>query len=180
MENSPFRQFLLWLIGAVCLALVIQTFALLGLVAPVTVSGSSMEPTLNGGQRVFVDRSAYVWRPPQRWDVIVFRCPQHADQLCVKRVAGLPAERIEIASGELTVDGQRVPARFEYHVRHEDWAAYRERNPSQPDAPVVWQLGPDEYFVLGDNGRESDDSRSWWHSPGLQRELIVGRAIGVR
>ena len=134
--------------------LVVHTWVAVGLVMPVTVSGSSMAPTLRGphrafhcpdcqtdftvgldeepgdpraicsacgsrhavtldeqqigGDRLIIDRATFAWRRPQRWEVVVFRCPQAADQLCVKRVVGLPGERVSLAQGDLLIDGRLV------------------------------------------------------------------------
>jgi signal peptidase I len=57
------------------------------------------------GNRVLVDRSAFYWRPPRRWETVVVRSPENPDMLCVKRVVGLPGERVEIANGNVLVDG---------------------------------------------------------------------------
>jgi signal peptidase I len=61
-----------------------------------------------GGDQVVVDRAAFAWRPPRRWEVVVFRCPEMADQLCVKRVVGLPGETVTLVGGDIWIDGRRV------------------------------------------------------------------------
>jgi len=58
------------------------------------------------GDRVLVDRSAFVWRAPRRWETVVFPSPEDSSALCVKRVVGLPGERIEIRDGDVFIDGQ--------------------------------------------------------------------------
>lgn len=179
MKLSTLGELLRWAVGSVCLALLARTWLVMGLVVPVTVSGRSMEPTLQLGDRVLVDRTAFLRTEPRRWDVVVFRCPDRAYELCVKRIAGLPGERIELRDGRVLVDGQPVASPFDYAVRHEDWAAFRAQTNAGPDEPVVWQMSAGEYFVLGDNGPLSDDSRSWWQRPGLEGRLILGRALGV-
>jgi signal peptidase I len=179
-SHSTFREVVHWVVGSVVLALVVRTWLVMGLVAPVTVAGKSMQPTLASGDRVLVDRAAFVWHGPARGDVVVFRCPSRADTLCVKRVAGLPGETIELAADGILADGQLVLAGTGYRLRREDWAAFRRRTESPENAPVRWLLGPEEFFVVGDNGPESDDSRSWWQGPGLSAKLLVGKAIGVR
>lgn len=177
---SPLREVIHWAVGGVVLALLVRTWMVLGLVVPVTVAGKSMEPTLQSGDRVLVDRTAYHWRPPARGDVVVFRCPGQADTLCVKRLLGLPGETIALGDDGLWADGERVLTGGEIRLRHEDWAAFRAQTDRPPDAPVRWLLGPEEYFVVGDNRPDSDDSRDWWQAPGLPARLLVGRALGVR
>ncbi len=132
--------------------LVLRTWLMLGLVAPVHVAGDSMAGTLLGphhvftcqtcghhfpvsaermrtdrmavcplcrqttgptdetnlssGQHLLIDRTAFQFRRPRRWEVVVFRCPERAADLCVKRVVGLPGEQVEIRDGDIYVDGQ--------------------------------------------------------------------------
>lgn len=153
-------------------ALVLHTWLVMGLVVPVTVSGSSMEPTLQPAQRLIVDRTAFLFRPPRRWEIVVFRCPEAADRLCVKRVVGLPGESISFAGGHVLINGRpvRPPSGRRYELRYGDHI----HNPSG------WRLGADDYFVLGDNGTISDDSRNWLTGPGLDGKLLLGRPMGVR
>jgi signal peptidase I len=124
------------------------------------------------GDRLLVDRTAFVARPPRRWEIAVFRAPSEDGPLCVKRVVGLPGETVAIRDGAIYVDGQRIaaPVRNSFAPRYEDNPRLREG----------CQLGPTEYFVLGDNSAVSDDSRSWPGGPGLDAKLLVGRPIGVR
>ena len=120
------------------------------------------------GDRLLVDRTAYTLRGPRRWEVVVFRSPNDG-QLCVKRVAGLPGETVSFAGGELRINGRPAPNPLgtTYEVR-------------SGDRLNRWHLNRREYFVLGDNGAISDDSRSWLSGPGVDTELLVGRPLGVR
>jgi signal peptidase I len=171
-------------IGLAIAAVVSHTWLLMGLFVPVTVSGSSMEPTLRPGQRLVVDRSAFTIRLPRRWEVVVFRCPNRADELCVKRIVGLPGESVALIDGEVFVNGLRVLKRVD-----DNWTSLHDGNPPGPDAnpgggvsrrPQSWQLGSDEYFVLGDNAAVSNDSRSWVPNQGLNAKLLMGKPLGVR
>ena len=58
------------------------------------------------GQRVWVDRTAFAWRSPQRWETIVFRLPEQPNVLAVKRVVGLPGEVVDLAAGDVVIDGR--------------------------------------------------------------------------
>lgn len=124
------------------------------------------------GERILIDRTAFLLRPPQRWELAVFRSPVNRDELCVKRIVGLPGEVVAVSDGHLLIDCQAVavPGGRRYELRPGDDERLREG----------WQLGPEEYFVLGDNAVVSDDSRSWPTGPGLDGKLLVGRPIGVR
>ena len=132
------------------------------------------QPT-RAGDSIWIDRTAYVMRPPRRWEVVVFQCPNDATQLCVKRVLGLPGERIAFRDGELFVDDERVPKPFaiDYEIRHGDGIGQAEFDSRQQ----CWQLGMG-YFVVGDNQSVSYDSRNWPAGPDLPVRLIVGRPIG--
>ncbi|MGL4513978.1 MAG: signal peptidase I [Lacipirellulaceae bacterium] len=141
---------------AVVAVVAVECFVSLGLMRPVLVIGDSMAPSLTSGQRVSV-------RPadrPRRWDVVVLRSPVDARVLLVKRVVGLPGESISFAEGGLVVDGRRVACEFAYVA--------------PPVAPLGWRLGPDEWFVVGDNQAVSHDSRNWDAAPGVPTRLIVG------
>ena len=168
MCQCAFRDVCRLLIGVVVAALIMHVWFVVGIVAPVTVAGSSMAPTLADSQRMLVDRTAFAFREPRRWEVAVFRSPDDAAQLCVKRVVGLPGESIAIRNGEISIDGRKVPNRLEtsYDLRYGD--------------RVECTLGRHEYFVLGDNPQLSDDSRSWRTGPGVDATHLVGKPLGVR
>jgi signal peptidase I len=159
-------------VGVCLIALVTHTWLLMGLVVPVTVAGSSMTPTLQNAHRLLIDRTAFLFRGPQRWEVVVFRSPQDARRLCVKRVVGLPGETISLVDGDVLVDGQH--ARSPYDI------GYEFRYGDNPKVRGDVRLGPTEYIVLGDNAAISDDSRNWSAGPALDAKLLIGRPLGVR
>ncbi len=114
------------------------------------VEGPSMQPTLAAGQFVLTDRLAYRLGRPQRGDIVVIH--PAGDPLAgeshdlIKRVIGLPGEHIAIAEGVVHIDGQPYGEPYL-------------REPGQHSG--LWALGPDEYFVLGDNRNNSSDSHVW-------------------
>ena len=124
------------------------------------------------GDRLLVDRTAFALRDPRRWEVVVFRSPVDESELCVKRIVGLPGETVALAGGDVLINGERiaVPHDLRYGVRYGDHDKLREG----------WRLGPEEYFVLGDNAEISVDSRNWPTGPALDAKLLVGRPLGVR
>jgi len=122
------------------------------------VRGSSMEPTLRDGQYLVVSRLAYWLRTPDRGDITVFHPPNGLSDDYIKRIVGLPDERIRIDQGAVLVDG--VPLEEPYVA-------------SQGAYSGSWKLGSNEYFVLGDNRGNSSDSHMWGTLP---RENIVGKA----
>lgn len=142
----------------VTVSLAADTFVGLGWLRPVVVAGDSMAPTLTGADRLRVSR----WRTPRRWDVVVLRPPTDACRLAVKRVVGLPGEEVTFRQGMVWADGQRRSPGNRAAAADVYYGAFG--NPT-------WRLGPDEWFVVGDNPRVSADSRHWGPVPG---RLVVG------
>ncbi len=145
-----------------------RVFLLMGLALPCRAASESMEPTLQAGGRILIDRTAFWFRAPQRWQVIVFRCPDSPRELCVKRIAGLPGERVRIHRGQVYVHKkpQPPPIVVRYGPR---------RGQELGDSPE-YTLGPGDYFVLGDNSIVSEDSRTW-EPAGIREESILGRVL---
>ena len=112
---------------------------------PMLVSGGSMRPTLDPGQRIAV---APLVRPPARGDLVVVASPRSTGNLeVVKRVVGLPGERVRLAAGRLEVDGAPVPE------------PYLAVPPASGELEL--ELGPAQYLVLGDHRAASTDGRDF-------------------
>jgi signal peptidase I len=126
------------------------------------VDGPSMEPGLHTDEFVMVNKVAYLFSAPQRGDVIVFHYPLDTSKDFIKRIIGVPGDTIRTTSSEVIVDGQ---------VIHEPYISQPFNFVSQ-----TWKLGPNQFFVMGDNRDNSLDSRTW--GP-LDRSYIVGKAIAV-
>lgn len=149
----------------VTLVLLTNTFVAIGWLRPIVVAGDSMAPTLQAGQRVLVRR----WRAPQRWDVVVLRSPTGEDELLVKRIVGLPGERITLLAGGVWIEGRRVLPGNNCPAASVYYGAF-----GSPE----WSLGPDEWFVTGDNQLDSIDSRNWAAPAGVPSRLVVGVVAG--
>jgi signal peptidase I len=117
------------------------------------VKGGSMRPTLEPGQRIAV---APLVRPPARGDLVVLHRPRELE--VVKRVVGLPGERVRLRDGRLEVDGREVPE------------PYLESATSPGELDL--QLGPAQYLVLGDHRAASTDGRDF--GP-VGADALVGR-----
>lgn len=156
------------LIGAALTVLFARTFLVVGLILPCRVTSDSMEPTVRAGQRMVVDRTAFWLRTPRRWEIVVLNCPHEPRELCVKRIAGLPGERLRIHDGHVLIGGQVQPSPLAI--------AYGPRAGQEVGDSPEYTLGKGEYFLLGDNSLVSDDSRSW-EPPAVRQEAIIGRAI---
>ncbi len=125
------------------------------------VDGHSMLPTLQDQQYILVNRAAYLFRPPERGDVIIFDYPVDPKQVYIKRIVGIPGDHVQVdQEGAVTINGTRL---------HEPYVS-QTTNPYQP---TDMKLEADEYFVLGDNRGDSSDSRVWGPVP---RQNIVGEA----
>ena len=128
------------------------------------VHGSSMDPTLQDGDSVWVNMLAYRFSDPERYDIIVF--PYSDDVNYIKRIIGLPGETIQINSnGDILINGKilQEPKQFARMVTS-----------GVAIEPIT--LGPDEYFVLGDNRVNSKDSR-YPEVGNIKRERIIGKAV---
>ncbi len=142
------------------LVLTLVIFLLVRFAAPnFRIEGSSMEPNFHDGQYLFVNRLVYLLHPPERGDVIVFVPPSSTSRDYIKRVIGLPGDRVEIVDGRVLINGQPLA---EPYPLNRGTGSFN---------PVT--VGPDEYFVLGDNRDFSSDSRSWGM---LAAKKIIGKA----
>ncbi len=129
------------------------------------VDGSSMSPTLEDGDVLLVDKLSYRFRDPERFDVVVFRYLYKENSYYIKRIIGMPGETVQIIDGQIYINGQML---------EEDFGSAKMTNPGRAIQPIT--LGPDEYFVLGDNRNISSDSRDP-SVANVAREQIVGRAF---
>ena len=126
------------------------------------VDGPSMEPGLHTDEFVIVDKVAYLFSGPQRGDVVVFHYPLDTSKDFIKRIVGIPGDSIRTTSSDVFVDGQ---------VLHEPYISQSFNFVSQ-----TWKLGPEQFFVMGDNRDNSLDSRTW--GP-LDKSYIIGKAVAV-
>ena len=165
------------IVGAVAIVLAVKAWV----VNPYRIPSASMEPTLHCARpvpdcgerfsdRVLADRLSYHFRDPARGDIVVFDTPLAAQQRCfaggtyVKRIVGMPGERVEERLGVIFIDGRRLQ---ESYV---DPTARGSRSFGPQTIP------PRQYFMMGDNRSASCDSREW--GP-LDRDSIVGKVRAV-
>ncbi len=125
------------------------------------VEGNSMMPTLAPGQFMVISKAAYWFHKPQRGDIVVMR-PLDGGQIpYIKRIIGLPGERVTIRNGRVYINGI---------VLNEPYVS------GPPMYQGEWIVGEDEYFLLGDNRNQSSDSHVWGVLP---RRNIQGKAVMV-
>ena len=143
---------------AMALALIIIVF----LYQPVKVEGTSMAPLLSDQERIFINKYVYRFEPIHRGDVVVFWYPLDRTKSFIKRVVGLPGEKLEIRDGELYVNGKQIRESYVPSSYFDD-SSY---------GPI--KIPPDQYFVMGDHRDSSNDSRIFGPVP---RKYIYGEAV---
>ena len=143
-------------------SLAISAFIIIFIYQPVKVEGTSMMPSLDDQERIFVNKFVYRLEPIERGDVVVFRYPRDPSKSYIKRVIGTAGDRIRIDGGQVFVNDEPLD---------EDYvpAAYSDAR-SYPETVVP----PHCYFVLGDHRSMSQDSREF--GP-VSQNLIYGKAV---
>jgi signal peptidase I len=176
----PLRIAIDWgvtIIGAVAIVLAIKAFV----VNPYRIPSSSMEPTLHCAEpaqdcqarfsdRVLANRFLYHFKEPDRGDIVVFETPTAARAQCgaggtfVKRIVGLPGELINVSGdGVVTINGRRLEETYVEPGRRGGQSGQ-------------WRINDGQYFMLGDNRRQSCDSRIW--GP-LDEDKIIGEVFAI-
>ena len=139
------------------------------LVQPSLVSGASMEPNFHGGDYILINELSYRFRTPDRGEVVVFRYPGDERTFFIKRIIGLPGERVVITEGKLYIYNKEHPNGIQIT---ESYLPLDLKTAGEKDVT----LGDNEFFVMGDNRDASFDSRQW--GP-LKRSEVVG-SVWVR
>lgn len=159
------------------LGILLRTFV----VSSFVMSGQSMLPSIWPGDFIMAAK----WRVHhlRRGEIVVLRCPHDKDQICLKRVAGLPGDRIEFQDGVLSVNGEKAalkPVTNEIvteAVAGSSWLIWPETAPgteSPPTEPLV--VPPQHVYLLNDKRSVLEDSRSW--GP-IKTDLVEARALRV-
>jgi signal peptidase I len=162
-ENSQRVRagFAVW-VRDLIISLAISAFIIIFLYQPVKVEGTSMMPSLQDQERIFVNKFVYRLEPIERGDIVVFRYPRDPSKSYIKRVIGMAGDRIRIDGGQVYVNDEALD---------EDYVppAYADAR-SYPDMVVP----PNSYFVLGDHRSMSNDSRDFGS---VNQSFIYGKAV---
>jgi signal peptidase I len=159
-QRSGALRFILDLLETLLLSLVL--FAVINAIsARIRVDGFSMEPTLDTGEFVIVNKLSYKVGTPKVGDVIVFHYPRDPQQEYIKRVIGLPGDHVQVQDGTVYLNNQPLV---------EPYIA------APPAYQSEWTVPNNALFVLGDNRNNSSDSHSWGPVP---MENVVGKAVFV-
>lgn len=161
-EEHPLTEIVRFAIIALIIVIPIRMF----IAQPFIVSGASMEDTFHGGEYLIVDQLSYRFEEPARGDVIIFRYPRDPSKFFIKRIVGMPGDKLTIEGNTVTIFNDSYPQGV---ILNEPYI-----NTMEPDASIEEKLRDGEYFVMGDNRDASSDSRMWGV---LTREKIVGRAL---
>lgn len=127
-----------------------------------TVEGSSMEPALEDGDNLIVEKVSYLLGDPGRFDIIVFEQSENVNY--IKRIIGLPGERVRIKEGKIYINDTPIPDSYGNGALKDGGLAEN-----------TVTLGSDEYFVLGDNRNSSEDSRAR-NVGSVKESQIIGKA----
>lgn len=163
-HNHFFTKFLkeIFFYSRVILTALIIAFAVNNYIAVnAKVPTGSMETTVMTGDRIIINRLAYISEPPKRGDIISFYFPDNEKKNLLKRIIALPYETIEGKDGIIYINGEPLEEDFTSVVFQEDFGPYT--------------VPEDCYFVMGDNRNNSFDSRYWIHKF-VPFDSIVGKA----
>jgi len=156
-NRAVWIRFLLETLQTVILAVVLY-FIIDSVVARVRVENISMEPTLQPGEFVLVNKIVYRFGEVRHGDIIVFHFPQNPAEDYIKRIIGVAGDTVVIKNQQVFINNQ---------VIEENYTA------APPDYNGQWVVPADSLFVLGDNRNQSSDSHSWGFVP---MKLVVGKA----
>ena len=153
-EDEKPVSLLIWIIGIIILVKCIQGF----LIQPFIVDGGSMLPTYHNQEFLLVDKLSYNFTPPHRGDVMIFKLYESNDnpyqgKHLIKRVIGLPNERITVRNGVTTIYNKENPQGF---ALDEPYVTYKDLQKN-----IDLTLDNHHYFMMGDNRAQSYDSRDW-------------------
>lgn len=166
LPKNVVKEFILEFFKILIISLAIVVPIRYFLIQPFYVKGASMEPTFHDYEYLIIDEISFKLHSPQRGEIIVFHSPYNWRDYYIKRIIGLPGERIVVKEGEIYVYNKK----FEYGIKldESDYLSAGVKTPGQADL----KLNEKEFFVLGDNRNSSLDSRSFG---AIFQKQIVGR-----
>ncbi len=129
-----------------------------------------MEPNFHDQEYLIIDELTYDFKDPMRGDIVVFRYPRNPQEFFIKRIIGLPGEKVQIQDGKVFIYNESAS---EGIALNESYLAEGTKTYGISDSDIV-TLGNDEYYVLGDNRNSSKDSRSF--GP-INESFIIGRVM---
>ena len=167
---SPLKRivnFFLDFVETAVVALSIFVVVYLFLVQPHEIKGGSMEPTFNNNEYILTDKISYRFKEPKRGDVVIFKAPKNPDVDYIKRIIGLPGERIKIQNGAIYINGKKLSEPYIRDITSLTSTQYLQEG-------VETTVPEGYFFVMGDNRTGSMDSREF--GP-IAENVIIGHAI---
>lgn len=163
-KGSKFQRLALKLLLIVFLTIPAYFAVSRYVITAVVIQGRSMMPTLKDGEHYYLNRWKYLLLSPKRGDIVVIKDPGHTD-FAVKRIVAQPFDWINMKNGVIYINGRRLD---------EPYLADGTRTDA-PDLKEKWiQLGADQFYMLGDNRENSEDSRFYGR---VTREAIIGQLM---
>ena len=160
--KKEIKSFAFTLLITMSIVLVLKNFVIINANVPT----GSMENTIMPGDNILGFRLAYLTEEPKRGDVIFFPFPDKETEKYVKRIIGLPGEKVTIIDAKIYINDSTEPLDEPY--LKEEW--------TRGTGPFVFEIPEDCYLCLGDNRNRSADAREW-NNPYVAREKIIGKAI---
>lgn len=148
------------IVGAFVMAWIITTFIIVNAQVP----SGSMENTVMTGDRLIANRLSYVVSEPKRFDIVVFKFPDDESKLYIKRIIGMPGDKVEIRDNKVYINDSTEPL--------DD--SFTKEPMFTPDA--VYEVPEGHYFMMGDNRNNSSDSRFWINTY-VAKDKILGKAV---
>ncbi|MBS6196210.1 MAG: signal peptidase I [Clostridiales bacterium] len=157
------KSVLLWIVEIIAV-IVLGVMLTLGFGKTTVMQEGSMDPTLAAGDVLLVNRAAYKIGTPKRGDIIAYKLSdEEKASTHIKRIIGLPGETIQIKDGQILIDGETYQEKKNFPAI---------QNPGMADSSVTLKSG--EYFVLGDNRNNSEDSR-FVNVGNVKKKNIIGK-----
>lgn len=161
MDNKVVKEILSWIL-VIAIAFGLATFINKVIILKVEVPSGSMEKTIMIGDKIITSRLAYVFSEPKRGDIIVFPFPDDESVDYIKRIIGLPGEKVEGRDGYVYINDKKLTESYVTGLLDNDFGPY--------------VVPGDSYFMMGDNRGISEDSR-YWDNKFVKRSKIMGKAL---
>lgn len=176
-ELEPFdlkKEIFSWIrifIAAVVIAFLVNNFVIIN----VNVPSGSMETTIMTKDRMLGNRLAYKTGDIKRGDIVIFKFPDDESQLFVKRVIGLPGDKVVIKEGKIYINDSEEPLEEDYLP--EEWTVGNDAS-NLPDGKNEYNVPEGSYFLMGDNRNISNDAR-YWNNTYVKKDKIIAKAMCV-
>ena len=169
-EAASFKEIFLDYAKSILIALIIALLVRTFIVQAFRIPSGSMIPTLLVGDHILVNKFIYHFKDPQRGDVVVFKFPLDRKKDYIKRIIGIPGDRIEIRDKVVYRNGKALDEPYAIHEDNRTLPAAFQ--PRDNFGPIV--VPPNSYFMMGDNRDSSYDSRFWGF---VKRKALIGKAF---